>query len=155
MEEDLKFVIEACKEGFIRFGYSTPMLYIAGSWKKSVLFIEEACPTIEDKVNAMVVAGLQVASTQELGDVQYVMLTFHALTNLVPNSEHDTPLRLEALHFATLDVPTETQALTMYQIERDNKNNFVAFREVKGAMGAEIWSPLLTAFLRSYRSFKQ
>jgi hypothetical protein len=146
--------VASAKAVMRRFGEHAPTVFVIGTKQKVCIQIPFGDTHIQ-RVNILAQAGVKLAKTRDIGDIEAVFFVSEAWmspprTPMVMPSED--PNRLEVLMLNGLEVGTDQQTLEAYACKRDKDHAVIDLKPVVMPKEAtEVSGPLLPAFVAGYR----
>ena len=151
-------ILGVAKEAVLRFGGFKPSLFVEGTSGKMYTHLPFG-ETNDERAQIMTEAGIKLAKSGKLGDVERVIFVTEAWVGparerYVPPSQD--PDRMEVLLFNMLDAKTNAQYLEMYSCVRNGKREITDLKLVPMPEdGKTVDGNLLPAFLSGFRLFKR
>jgi hypothetical protein len=148
-------IVTVAKEAMVRFGSHPPTVFVQGTKRKVYLHVEFGRDNAE-RISDMANAGIRLATSAEVGDVEMVILVCEGWTSparakvVLPSQD---PNRMEVLMISAMDVKTNAQTLEMYACLRDYKQAVLDLKPI--SVPGQVESGLLPAFLSGFRLFKR
>ena len=145
-------------KGFMyQFGQFEPMVFVFGTqgkWYMPLPFGQ----TSDDRAEIMTRAGVQVAKSGEIGDMEQVIYVSEAWvspsrTPYIPPSQDLN--RQEVLMFNSLDAKTNAQGLELYVCVRNRQQKITDLKVMEIPEKGSFESRLLPAFMAGFRLFKR
>ena len=138
-----------------QLGGCPPTVFVLGTKHKTYMPLPMG-ETLPERVHIMTQAGVELAQSGEVGEVEQVIYVCEAWSSpprtpfIRPSQD---PNRTEVLLISALDAKTNTQTLEMYACIRDAKQIVIDLKRLPLPEGGKVESPLLPAFLAGYRLF--
>jgi hypothetical protein len=148
-------ILTIAKDSMFQLGGVPPTLFVLGAKHKTYMLLPEG-ETLPERVHIMTQAGVQLAKSGEVGEVEQVIYVSEGWASpprtpfLRPSQD---PNRTEVLVISASDAKTNTQTLQMYACIRGAKQAVTDLKRLPLPEDAKAESPLLPAFLVGYRLF--
>jgi hypothetical protein len=148
-------ILTLAKDSMVKLGGVPPTLFVLGAKHKTYMLLPEG-ETLPERVHIMTQAGVQLAKSGEVGEVEQVVYVSEGWASpprtpfLRPSQD---PNRTEVLVISASDAKTNTQTLQMYACIRGAKQAVTDLKRLPLPEDAKAESPLLPAFLVGYRLF--
>jgi hypothetical protein len=150
-------IVTVAKAAVRRFGSFQPTLFVHGT-KGMVFTTLPFGETYEERIAIMTQAGIQIAKSDRVGDLERVYFVSEAWVSPVRDQytqPSQDPNRQEVLLFNSLDAQTQAQGLEMYACVRNWKQEIVDLKRIPNPDGGSVGGRLLPSFLAGFRLFKR
>jgi len=150
--DEVKAITELAKQVFLKDGYHVPTVFAKGTNRKAAIQLAKFGATASERELDMLNTGTWLACKHHVGDLELIVFVSEGWMstnmNVLPSQD---PKHSEVLQIASLDVRTQEEQFTCFEVKRDPKGTVTDLKELTFPKGVEAKGRLLPAFLKGYQ----
>jgi len=150
--DDVQEITDLAKRSFLENGYHAPMVFAKGTETKVAIQLAHFGATADERVDDMLNVGTWLAYKHNVGELELIVLVNEAWMgksmDILPSLD---PKRIEILMINSLDVGTQDEYLTCFEVVRNNQGKVIDLKEGDLPKTGHPKGKLLPAFQKGYQ----